>query len=408
MDRDLVRNQRLSLGVVLSICGISIGGLIKLAIGINYSWISSIIVVATVYLLFDIRHLSALRHLPKGIFSIYLYSLYTICLAIFCGAPFSGSTISVVYQIVYFIQIVLIFSLSKNYDSNEFLRIAFWIMGVSAIVTIILINIKGFSVGYGVLLSRTDEANAVSRATTGFIAYYGICVALTYKPRNSLESIAKIVFFLVSLVVLIMSSRRSSLLAFIIILVLYYRNRRGEIKFDRHKLIRIMLFVFVIIGIAIVIFRMNETLQSAFERAWNSLLNGFQTYLGKESTDMSAGYRRARIESIPDEYFNHSSFSQFVFGRGYNTDWLDIPYLQAFWDLGLIGGIWFLYIQGIAPFCHVIKKPNNSVIEFAQYYVILQLIQNFANGTPYGNFLPIVLLYTLERAYDFESNSNIS
>ena len=127
------------------------------------------------------------------------------------------------------------------------------------------------------------------------------------------------------------------------------------------------------------------------------MINGLKTYLGNERSDMSAGYRRSRIESIPNEYWNNSTLIQFVFGRGYNTDWLDIPYLQAFWDLGLIGGIWFLYIQGIAPLKHVFKRPSNPAVEFAQYYTIFRLVQNFSNGTPYGNFLPVIMLYTFER-----------
>lgn len=407
MNRDLVKNQRQSLGIVLCICGISIGGLIKLAMGVNYSWLSLFIILLSLILLIDFGHIASLRYLPRSIISIFLYSIYTITLAIWGGAPFSGNTVSIVYQIVYFIQIVLIFGLSEELDSESFLQMAFWVIGVSAVATIILINIKGFGVGYGILLSKTDDTSAVSRATTGFIAYYGLCAAMTYKPRNRVEQIAKILFFFVSLVVLIMSSRRSTILAFIIIVVLYYRNHGKENAVDRRKVIKTALFVVLAIGIMLIALRTNSTLQSAFDRAWNSLINGFQTYLGNESTDMSAGYRRVRIESIPDEYLNHSTVLQFVFGRGYNTDWLDIPFLQAFWDLGLIGGIWFLFIQGFLPLRHVVKKPENSAIEFAQYFVVLRLVQNFANGTPYGNFLPIILLYTFERTSALKGRNSI-
>ena len=397
MNNVISRNRKLSIGIVLCICGVSIGGLIKLAMGVNYSWISGFIIVLSVLALLDIKRATALRRIPWNIMAIFLYSIYTIILACAGGAPFSGNTISVVYQVVYFLQIILIWALHDNFDSEEFLRVAFWIIGISAVATIILINVKGFGVGYGVLISRTDDTSAVSRATTGFIAYYGLCASMTHKPKNKVEVIFRFIFFIVSLVVLVMSSRRSTILAFIVILVLYYRNHNNETRVDRKKIIRAFVFTAIAIIAIVLLIRFNSTLQIAFNRAWNSLINGFNTYLGNESSDMSAGYRRARIESIPHEYLNNSTLIQFLFGRGYNTDWLDIPFLQAFWDLGLFGGIWFLYIQGIAPLRHVIRKPNNSAVEFAQYYTIFRIIQNFSNGTPYGNFLPIVLLYTFER-----------
>ena len=393
-----MRKRRVAVGIILCICGVSIGGLIKLARGVNYSWISTLIVIISTLALVDLKKSHIYSRIPNSLVSIYLYSIFTIILACFNDTPFNGSNISILYQLVYFLQIILLLGVREGYDAEDFIRTAFWILGFSSLLAIILINIKGFGVGYGVLLSRTDETNAVSRATTGSIGYYSICASIVFEPKKKGDRIAKITFVVISLLVLIMSSRRGTLFSLVAILVLRLKNNSGLNSVNARKVLQ-RVFMFILIGIfAAVLLRTNDMVAQAIDRAWNSLINGFKTYLGIANNDMSAGYRRARIESVPYEYFNNSSFLQFVFGRGYNTDWLDIPFMQAFWDLGLVGGLWFLFIQGIEPVRHVFRKPQNTAIEFAQYYTVLRVIQNFSNGTPYGTFFPIVLLYVLEMA----------
>ena len=390
------RNHRISIGIVLCICGVSIGGLIKLAAGVNYSWLSALIIIFSTILLIDIKRIRFYSRIPTTLIPIYLYSIYTIVLALVCGAPFSGSNISILYQLVYLIHIILLIGVCSEFDPDCFIRKAFWITGFSPLLALILLNIKGFGVGYGILLSRSDETNAVSRATTGFIAFYGVCASIVFKPKNKYESITKIVFVLLSLTLLIMSSRRSTIIALVLIIFLRFIRNYSSYTVDIRKILKRLLLVIMLCFVVIMVLRINPTISSAIDRAWNSLLNGFRTYIGLEGNDRSASYRREQIESIPNEYLNNSTFVQFIFGRGYNTDWLDIPYMQAFWDMGLLGGIWYFIIQGIIPIIHLFHKPKNSAIEFAQYYVVLRIVQNFSNGTPYGTFFPIVFLYALE------------
>lgn len=390
--------QRHSVGIVLCICGVSIGGLIKVALGVNFSWISTLIIIISTFALVDIKRAYMYSLIPKSLVPIYLYSVGTILLAFINGTPFTGSNVSILYQLVYLLQIILLLGVREEYDSEDFSRKAFWILGFSSLFAIILINVKDFGVGFGLLLSSTDETSAVSRATTAFIAYYSICASIVFKPRKIGESIARTVFILISCLVLIMSSRRSTLIALVIVLGFRLRNNSVFKNINVHKAVQKVLIFILLSAVVVILLRTNDLIVEAMDRAWNSTVNGFQTYLGIEDNDMSAAYRRARIESIPYEYFNDSSFLQIIFGRGYNTDWLDIPFMQAFWDLGLVGGIWFIFIQGIIPIRHIFRKPQNAAIEFAQYYSIFRIIQNFSNGTPYGTFFPIVLLYVFEMA----------
>lgn len=390
------RNQRISIGLVWCICGISIGGLVKLAFGTNFSWISASIILLSTIAIVDFRGIVRPDHIPGVVLSIYLYSFYSLALALVKGIPFSGSNVSILYQTVYLLQIILLFALQPDFSHDLFVKTAFWVIGLASVFALVLINIKGFTVGYGILLSGTDETNVVSRATTGFIAFYGVCSSLVFCPKKRVEYVIRVIFIVTSLILLFMSSRRSTLIAVVVVVLLRLRNISMLERINSKRLLRGLAITAMIIAIGVIVIKTNATISDAIVHAWRSLANGFRTYLGIENADRSVAYRWASIESIPYEYFNNSTFIQFVFGRGYNTDWLDIPYLQAFWDLGLVGGIWYFYLQAFTPIKMIMHKPANAGIEFAQYYVVLRIIQNFSNGTPYGTFFPIVLLYVFE------------
>ena len=44
IDNKLGEN-RIAVGIVLCICGVSLGGLLKLALGVNISWLSTVIIL---------------------------------------------------------------------------------------------------------------------------------------------------------------------------------------------------------------------------------------------------------------------------------------------------------------------------------------------------------------------------
>ena len=53
--------------------------------------------------------------------------------------------------------------------------------------------------------------------------------------------------------------------------------------------------------------------------------------------------------------------------------------------------------MGVLPVCHILKPADNMVIMFAQYNVVLSVVEGFANGAPYGRFFALVLLLVLEE-----------
>lgn len=385
-----------ALGMALCIIGVSAGGLIKVLVGVNSSSISIAIVIISTLLLLPVFSIRNLNRVSPVIFITLVYNLLILVLSCVSDVGWNVSGVGFTYQFVYFLQVLLVVGIPRDYDSKKFISISFWIYGIVSVVALIIIFSKGFANSLAVLLDRTEDANTVSRATTAYIAFFGLCSSLIYKPYKNSHRIARLLFIVTAIVIEILSTRRSTILALVVILVIHIRKKEKH-SFSRSTFMKIMLSGLAVVGILLILYFANESVRTAIEKPWVSLNNGIRTYLGLESSDMAAQYRRTRLDTIPDQYFNHSTLGQFVFGRGYNTDWLDIPFLQAFWDMGLLGGFYYLIIAGVAPLKHVLKPSDDLAVQFCHYFVILRIVQNFSNGTPYGTMLPFVLLYIFER-----------
>lgn len=391
------KEWRYELGLVLCICGISLGGLLKTILGINNSMISIFIAFISIWLLFDLNNFKELRFLPKSVFFVFLYSAYTIVLALFSRAGIWESTVGIIYQLAYFLQIVLLWSVKDKFDTKKFQSINFWICGLASCVALLIIVQHGSVNSLGVLMPETDTARQVSRATTALIAFCGLTATLVYAKKNLFGQICKIVFSICAIAVLLISTRRSALIAGIVCVILYFRNRWANRITNRKVFLNILGALIAAVVLFAIVHKTNTMVQEVINRGLESVTKGLRAYIGVDY-DMAVSYRRARIETIPNEYLYNSTVMQFLFGRGYNTDWLDVPFLQAFWDMGLLGGIWFLLIQGIIPFTHVLRKTSNGALLWARFGVVLTIVQNFANGTPYGGFIYIIAMYMFENS----------
>ncbi len=400
------KERRIAVGLALSICGVSIGGLVKVAIGINVSWISILIILISLCALINWHGIENFNRVSKNTFFIYVYTVYTLLLAFMSNTGMMDGTVGLVYQLAYFLQIILLWGIDNDFNLSLFIKYAFWIFGFSTIFAFLVINIHGFSEGIGALLARTDDASAVSRATTGFIAFCGFISALVYQPNSQTGKVARITFVVMSIIVEVISSRRSVLIVLLFVILLHFFTGPKINRINRKRFFTALGALVILTVALIIIYRSNADIRNSVNRTFTQLVNGVNTYLGRSNSDMAASYRRRRIDTIPDEFFNQSSFVQIVFGRGYNTDWLDIPFMQAFWDLGLLGGIFFMFIQGIIPLRYALMRIDEPAIKFAQYYTLLRIVQNFSNGTPYGNFFPIVMLYTFMRIYESQTTES--
>ena len=133
-------------------------------------------------------------------------------------------------------------------------------------------------------------------------------------------------------------------------------------------------------------------------KGFGSIRRAIFTLLGSESVqvDASAISRVQVRKGIIGEYDQYSIF-QILFGRGYMYKYLDFPILQAFIDLGLVGGCVYAFVQILLPLRYLFRKPRNSTEKFFQMCLIFGLIDLFFNGIPYGwdKFLVLILAIQL-------------
>lgn len=75
--------------------------------------------------------------------------------------------------------------------------------------------------------------------------------------------------------------------------------------------------------------------------------------------------------------------------------WLDIPILQAYLDMGIIGFFFYLYYVLLLPIISIIKaSATNVAIQFASFNAFYSIFSAFNSGNPYGynKWIPIVVL----------------
>ena len=113
---------------------------------------------------------------------------------------------------------------------------------------------------------------------------------------------------------------------------------------------------------------------------------------------MAASMRVASSSSVLNNYFYNSNVKQILFGRGYMTTWVDMPFIQAFWDFGALGGITFAGCGFIIPANYLLKKAKTQGCRAAQYLALKTMADSVASGYPYGCFFNIVLMIVMFKA----------
>ena len=86
--------------------------------------------------------------------------------------------------------------------------------------------------------------------------------------------------------------------------------------------------------------------------------------------------------------------------KGYAYKDIDFPYLEAFSDFGILGGLFFGFVALLLPIKFILQKESDKAILFAQYYALIAIFQNIYSGLPFGHykFIPIIFLIWIANA----------
>lgn len=389
-----------SLGVFLAMQGVNLMAICKVLIGRNLRILTPAVMLLTLLVLTDWDRVYNLRFArqsrSKSWLLLYLFAVTV--LSFFSGYDLTQPSYGFVYQLIYLLTIMALWNQVDPIDGDIFLRMFFYLSGILCFAAMMLIIINYHQTGdmYFQGLGREADGSIITRATTGGIAILTFASVLSFQARNVVERVLRILFLLMSLFVIFVSRRRSVYMYFLVMLLYWYWysvKGAGMRWVSRKTLIRAILFVLFMIGL-LSFLMLNSVTREIVDRGIHSLTKGITTYIGRTEDDIAALYRHERLIRVPKLIVVDSTIWQFLLGYGYMYEWLDIPLLQVFQDLGLIGGTLFTAVAIVLPIKMMIKRTKNNAVLLVCLMSITQIIGCFTSGLPYASaFFPIALLY---------------
>lgn len=393
LDRK-ARNKhiRQAWGIVFAISGINFMGVIKVIIGSKSNYLSILISIISLLLITDYSRVirGKILAINTEIGVSFFYSIICLIANLYGGTIDAMSHYGIVYQLFYFIQIILVWNID-SFDDGIFVRVFYWAQAIMNILALYIILCNYLNTGILFFNNLGDET--ITRATIGSMAFTLICVLLVYTPKIKGGRAINALLWGVAFANIATSGRRTIELTIIIIVVLSMNNR-FKAKFSKKKLFHfMMLAVGIIVGV-ICLYNMVPIIRNLVLHAVEFFENGVITYLGGRRIDMSAQIRRQNLKRLWDDYINNSSIQDIVWGRGYMKGWIDFPILQAFYDMGIIVGGLFVISHIVFSIKYILIKSKFKSTEIFRYYVCLMVVEFFTSGTPYGRLLGLTLLIT--------------
>lgn len=193
--------------------------------------------------------------------------------------------------------------------------------------------------------------------------------------------------------IVLLAFKRTPLLIALIILGLYMR-KLGYLSLNPRS---ITIFIAIIVGITVIIISsadLREGFSIIAEETWTGITNLITSnHTGHgltNSTDM-------RIENRHQAFALIGNFDllSFFIGAGFMTFWFDMPLIQAYLDMGVIGFILYAFYIVYLPL-HVLftSKQNNNELFLLAMLALYGSVACLTSGHPYAHnqWMPICLL----------------
>ena len=201
----------------------------------------------------------------------------------------------------------------------------------------------------------------------------------------------KVVLLIAALYNIVITMRRGMFITLIFIFILHI-YLTAKVTWNAKVLFR----GFAIAAIVYILYLKVPYVHMQVDKMMDSATNALNTLLGKNtsSEDMAAAGRVLNRTLTLNEMKNFGLLD-WLFGKGYNARWIDFPFLQCFYDMGILGGLFYIVTQ-LLPFRffaeHMSNMQNHEKLLF--YLFIISFVNNFYSGTPYGmaKFMYIVPL----------------
>lgn len=392
-----IKENRFNIGVVLISQGLALTNLIRAIAGQNLSSLVNIIMALGVLLMFDYRELRRLRlHIHGSMMVITtLFMLYTLARALIVEYTYSDSA-NIIYTI-FGVALALALSTNTEWKNEEnFVPILFFVSGILSIVCAWFFT-DGFTNFTSSINGIYDSSGTLiaDRLTMSGIPFTSLITCICYKAKSNKILVLKFIFALTSVMCMFIVMRRALILS-LIVAVLYavYAKAFRKKEISMNSFLRA---VAVLAAIIIIVFILSKTewFGENLTRLVEFTQRGFGTLFGNTSygVDASAQTRVNLRNQILDEYSSYS-IAEMLFGKGYMYMYLDFPLLQAFIDLGITGGVFYLIIVLIYPVKRCLRPYADNTGLYLQLTILRYVFNAFYVGIPYGYsvYFPCMLL----------------
>lgn len=393
-----LRQCRFELGLILAVIGTQIAVITRLLLPIPFD-LTKILFLLSLLLIADYGQFTFLktRRISRYLAAVLGYNLYVLLAALLAEASLNAPNTGTVYTLyVAAFLCVLCFRRKREINGERFVSWMWGISGLYSLILFYLITEKFTRFTGNAFVWLYNGSFSADRLTLSVIAFVHMICFLAWRPKKKGMEIPRILLFLVAAYDMAVCSRRGLLLTFFIILVYRWMILRKSVKVRAALFRRVVMGAAVLGGGAVIAYLAVPAVRNQVQQYADRVIQGVSTYLGK-GQDAAAANRAGNLSTVPREFLN-SGLGTILFGNGYAHRHLDIPYLQAFTDLGLVGGTWYFIIAGIAPVWMMRKRTENRAELLIRYIAIMNIVYNVYSGVPYNHykFIGLILLGYME------------
>lgn len=389
MVKNLLRHK-VEMGFVLQFLCIQIVQIIRLYTERNDNY-TMILMMLSLLMIFNFH---GKLHINKQTFFLMAYQIIVIVMAIFAGASMLGGSTSYSYT-VFALGAIVAMSTNKYID-GDFLIKALWIVSGIAVSVAMYYFMTNDVWQFNVMTTSGDEL-IVDRASMAVLPVVSLITIFLYKPKIWIERALNILFTICAFYVLTIMNRRGLFISTIIILVLnlFLSGTKFQLKIKPKRI----LMGALIVAACITAYYKIPLVQEQLDTVIDSVDRALRTFTGQATgseADMAAEMRYDSRNRILDEMKNFT-FIDWLIGKGYNAGWIDFPFLQCFYDMGILLGLGYVLLQTVMPFRFLIIKGRNmaNYEKLLFYLFLITYINNFYSGTPYGisKFMYVIPFY---------------
>lgn len=399
VDKKEIRETGDIISVLILFLAIPVANLTRAITGIPIKNISEVLLLLALIGLLP-SNLKKLIYIQRKCFWLMFY-LLVLCIASLIGKFYTGPG-GFIYNLYAAALLFVVANNDREFPEEKFLKAAFYISGIVSVIAVYVFT-KGFTnFGFRINTIYTAAGEILAdRLSLSELPAVCIIACLAYESRRKRDILLKGIFLFSSVLMLIIVNRRGKIiiLAFVFALWFVYQMIDNRVIIRKSNIASaVAMLILAVIAVYCLLH------QAWFVRSVNYLLDSVQRAVLSAfgaGTDASGTTRYELRQGVLAELENFT-LMELLLGKGYMYQYLDFPLLQAFIDTGMLGGCYFLWIQWGVPLKYILQKQRTPFQKFANYFLLMGMINILFNGLPYGwdKYVYIIVAYIAYLKHD--------